>query len=160
MDIFLMLGLIVVVLLSLLVYLIDAFINRKKPNKKDYTFFKRYPPILIKLLIVFAIIYLMKVSAFIRIVYGIIIISLPLAGLIYYIRSLDKNIVKRRFAFTYFAVLLAAAGALMVLMVYMYNADYKEILEAKKPTFAMKNGIFAYEKQAVEQIYMMALSIE
>ena len=31
-------------------------------------------------------------------------------------------------------------------MVYMYNADYQNITEEKQPTFAMQNGIFAYEK--------------
>ena len=143
-----MLGLIAVVLLSLLVYLVDAFINRKKVNKKDYTFFKRYPPVLIKLLIVFAIIYLMKVSAFLRIVYGIIIICLPLGGLIYYIRSLDNSIIKKKYAYTYSAVLLTAVGATIVLSIYMFNADYQDILQAKKPTFAMKNGIFALERKS------------
>ena len=106
MDKFLIFGLIIVLLLSILMYFIDKFINRKKENKKDYSFIKRYPLILITLLTIFAIIYLMKINAYVRIIYAVILLSFPLGGLIYYIRSLDKNIIKKRFIYTYFAVFL------------------------------------------------------
>lgn len=148
MDIFLIYGLIIVFLLSLLIYLIDKIINRKKEDKKKYSFIRRYPVILFALLFILAIVYLMKTSAFLRISYGIVILSLPLAGLLYYIRNLDSNIIKRKFAFTYFGVLLTAAGALMVMSIYMYNVDYEDIKEAKNPAFAMKNGAFAYERKS------------
>ena len=148
MDMFLILGLIIVFLLSLIVYLVDKLLNRKKTDKQNYTFIKRYPVILITFLLVFAIIYLMKISAVMRILYGIIILSLPSAGLIYYIRSLDKNIIKNSFVKTYFAVLILLLGSVIVLAIYMYNADYQNITEEKKPTFASENGIFSYEKKS------------
>ena len=146
MDIFLIYGLIIVLILSLLIYLVDTIINRKKKDKKKYSFIRRYPIILLILLLILLIVYLMKVSAFLRITYGVIILSLPLAGLLYYIRSLDNNIIKKKFIYTFFAVLITAVGTVTVLSVYMYYSDYQNILEAKNPTFAMKNGIFAYER--------------
>ena len=147
-DLLLILGLVITVLLSIVVYSIDRLINKKEPDRKKYSFIRRYPIILLILLIIFGLIYGYLRNQFARIVILVLLIALPLAFMLYYIRSLDEKGQKKLsiFIMTYVGMILILLSAVIFLMIFHYEKDLEIIKNNGTPMYARENSFFTIDK--------------
>ncbi len=137
-DMFLIIGLVSTVLLSLIVYLVLNLLGKKKGKKTN--FFK----VLFCFLFVFGLVYGIKINEFFRVICGMLLLAIPATGILYYLRVADKKVDKglKNFTKTYVGMFLVIFGAIIIVMLYHYRKDLNNIKNDKKPLYAEENSIY------------------
>lgn len=137
-DQFLIIGLVTTFLLSLIVFLVLNLLNKKKGKKTNFFV------ILFSFLFVFGLVYGIKINEIFRVTCGVLLLSIPATGLLYFLRVSDKKVDRgiKNFAKTYLGMALLIYGAVIMIMLFQYNKDLSYIKNDTKPLYAEEGSLF------------------
>ena len=137
-DQFLIIGLVTTILLSLIVFLVLNLLNKK--NGKKTNFFV----ILLAFLFVFGLVYGIKINEIFRVTCGVLLLSIPATGILYFLRVSDKKVDRgiKNFIKIYSGMALVVYGAIIMIMLFQYNKDLSYIKNDTKPLYAEEGSMF------------------
>ena len=152
-DQFLIFGLVITILMSLIVYLVLSLLNKKKGKKTNFFL------ILLVFLFIFGLVYGIRINSIFRVICGILLLSIPATGILYYLRVSDKKVDRgiKNFAKTYAGMSLVVLGAVIIIMLFQYNKDLKNIKDDKKPLYAEENSFYTTNKNTCGSTFFEGL---